>query len=124
MISYDNLFEMLDELVVALPPALYKDLNGGVNLLNRIKFHPAAKENDLYIMGEYLAGGPFGRVINIFFGSFVQLYGNSPVQTQKKQLEKILKHELLHHMESLAGENSLGKKDEEELWAYLYDTPI
>jgi len=119
MLTYDELFQMLDDLIVSMPPELYNRLNGGVNLQMGSKMHPVAQNDDFYVLGEYNAGGFLGRYINIYYGSFTRVHGHLPPQRQREELEKVLKHELLHHLEALAGERELEKKDADKIRDYL-----
>ena len=118
MIELDKINEMLDEIAHTLPQEIYEQLNGGVVLVPDIKYHPQARSNDLYIMGEYHRDRMMGRYIIIYGGSFQQLYGNSTEEQMKKQLEKTLKHEFVHHIESLAGEKDLEVEDAVKLQKY------
>ncbi|HAE62394.1 MAG TPA: hypothetical protein DCG38_08695 [Eubacteriaceae bacterium] len=119
MISIDEMEEMLNEIAEKFPKELFKELNGGILLL------PAAKENehslnhDLFILGEYHRGGTMGRYINIYYGSFMKVYGRISKAGLKKRLEDTLKHEFIHHLESLAGERALEIEDREFMEKYL-----
>jgi hypothetical protein len=107
---------LLDELAEELPGEFYRELNGGVLLDPAEKRHPDAP--GLYIMGEYHHHYVFGRYIVIYYGSFAQMYGNLPAGYWKSQLRKTLRHEFTHHVESLAGERGLERRDEEDLDRY------
>jgi hypothetical protein len=74
---------------------------------------PSPHGQGLYILGAY-HNEPFGlgRYITIYYGSFVRLYGRAPVPAQKKALADVLRHELTHHVEGLAGVRNLEVKDE------------
>ncbi len=119
MIDFDEVGIMLDEIAAELPQEFYKELNGGIILLPEAKLNKIGRKNDLYIMGEYHRGGGMGRYITIYYGSFEQLYGHLTREPLKKKLEHTLKHEFTHHLESLAGERGLEKKDEKFLDDYL-----
>jgi len=118
VLSYDEFGEMLDEITSELPHELFEHLNGGVNLLRNVHTHPEGINNNLFILGQYHCSGGMGRYINIYYGSFMRLYGRSGQQYIKKQLESVLRHELLHHLESLAGERDLEVKDAIDLAKY------
>jgi hypothetical protein len=109
----------LDEIAESLPEEIFKDLNGGVLLLPQYKISPYAKADDLFIMGEYRVDRFLGRMINIYYGSFVRLYFHAPEHIVKTQLRHTLCHELTHHLESLAGERGLEIVDAERLQRYL-----
>jgi len=119
MVSIDEVQLMLDEIAESLPPEFYEDLNGGIILLPEEKLSPQAKNNDLYILGEYHRGGPLGRYISIFYGSFARMFSGLSAEDLKKRLGDTLLHEFTHHLESLAGEKGLEKWDEEQMRAYL-----
>lgn len=113
MISFDTALDMLDEIAIEFPKEFYTELNGGINLLPDVKKHPEGGETgNLYILGEYFRDfNGLGRYINIYFGSFLRLYGNLDLDAQRAELKKILTHEFTHHIESLAGERGLEIKD-------------
>lgn len=119
MVTIDEAQGMLDEIAEGLPQEFYKDLNGGILLLPDVKFSPYARRDDLYIMGEYVRGGVMGRLIYIYFGSFERVYGHLAPSAFKEQLRETLLHEFTHHLESLAGERGLEKKDDVSLDKYL-----
>jgi len=119
MIDFDEVGIMLDEIAAELPQEFYKELNGGIILLPEAKMNKMGRKNDLYIMGEYHRGGGMGRYITIYYGSFERLYGDLAREPLKKKLEHTLKHEFTHHLESLAGERGLEKKDEKFMEDYL-----
>lgn len=125
MISIDEAHTILDEIAQELPEEFWQELNGGVALLPAAKRSPAARADDLYILGEYCVSHTLGRYINIYYGSFTRLFGDIPRQTLKKKLRKTLFHEFTHHVESLAGERGLEIKDAEQLARYFreHDSP-
>jgi len=111
MIDFDEFGELLDEIANSFPSEIYTRLNGGVNLLPDERVHPESlSNNDLYVLGEYHVNR-LGRYINIYYGSFMRRYANYPVPYLKRQIEHTLKHEFLHHLESLAGEDGLEVQD-------------
>lgn len=112
MIPIDEVESILDEIAAELPREFYEELNGGIILLPEVKLNPAARNQDLYIMGEYHSGGSMGRYIVIYYGSFERVFGYLDRERLKKQLAHTLKHEFTHHLESLAGERDLEKEDE------------
>ncbi len=119
MIDFEEAGKILDELAAELPQELYKELNGGIILLPEARLDPLARNNDLYIMGEYHSGGGLGRYISIYYGSFERLYGHLSREALKKELAATLKHEFTHHLESLAGEDDLEEEDERYINNYL-----
>jgi predicted Zn-dependent protease with MMP-like domain len=119
MLELDEVEEILEELASELPQPLFNKLNGGIILLPEVKVNPVGSNNDLYILGEYHSGGNMDRYIAIYYGSFIAVYGHLSKEALKKQLAQTLKHEFIHHLESLAGERDLIKEDEKFLKDYL-----
>ena len=118
MLSFEEAREALSDIADSLPRQLYKDLCGGVILLPRAKLHPGTQ--DLYILGEYHYDPcGFGRYIALYYGSFRRVFGNR--KTDDEMIEEMgatLRHELTHHIESLAGDKSLEYEDEARLEDY------
>ena len=110
---------LLDEIAKELPRELYKDLNGGILLLNQIKLHEKSINDDLYVLGEYHYERFMGRYIVIYYGSFKKIYGYLSRDKFKEKLRKVVKHEFLHHLESMAGERDLEIEDYLQLENYL-----
>ncbi|SHE88160.1 metallopeptidase family protein [Alkalibacter saccharofermentans] len=119
MISIDEMEDMLNEIVERFPEGLFKDLNGGILLLPQKKENEQSLDRDLFILGEYHRGGPMGRYITIYYGSFMKVYGNMSRSGIKKRLKDTLKHEFVHHLESLAGERDLEIEDREFMEKYF-----
>ena len=119
MLSFDDAREALSDIADELPRPLYRGLNGGVILLPESKRHP--KTDDLYILGEYHHDPcGFGRYITLYYGSFEAVLGEH-VSDEKmiEELSATLRHELTHHIESLAGDKSLEHEDEARLEKYF-----
>ena len=119
MISYEEAGRVLDEAADALPEEIYRDLNGGVNLIRGVR----TDEHGLLIMGTYNVN-QMGRYVEIYYGSFRRKYPDAPPEKCARELVRTLKHELTHHIESLAMDRSLEKWDEQhvaELLAGLDD---
>ena len=115
----DTIQIWLDEIAESLPEEIFKDLNGGVLLLPQYKLSPHAIADDLFIMGEYHIDRFLGRMVYIYYGSIIHIYGNASEHIIKRELRKVLCHELTHHLESLAGERGLEIIDAERLHRYL-----
>ena len=119
MASIEEVQLILDEIAEELPPEIYKDLNGGIILLPQVKLHKKSVDDDLYVMGEYRHEMISGRYIIVYYGSVERLYGNLSRNRLKNKLRSVVKHEFLHHLESLAGEKHLEIEDERKLSEYL-----
>lgn len=123
-VNIDETQKMLDEIAEKLPKEFFKELNGGILLLPESKKSPHAKKNDLYILGEYVRSSSMGRMIYIYYGSFQRLFGCMEREDFRMRLKETLLHEFTHHLESLAGERGLEKKDEEKLAKYMENKKI
>ena len=110
---------ILDEIAEELPAEIYKDLNGGIILLPQVKLHKKSVDDDLYVMGEYRNERISGRYIIVYYGSVEKLYGNFSRNRLKNKLRSVIKHEFVHHLESMAGERHLEIEDEQKIADYL-----
>ena len=120
MISFEESGRILDEAVDSLPKEIFRELNGGVNLIPRKQ----TDEHGLLVMGTYNVN-QMGRYVEIYYGSFSAMYPHASPEKCAHELVRTLKHELTHHIESLAMDRSLEKWDEQhvaELLAGLDDT--
>ena len=106
MISIDRMHEILDELAAELPRAFFRELNGGILLLDELKMHPERRADDLYIMGQYIRSASMGKYIAIYYGSMCAVYGHLSEEDMRSELRHVLRHEFRHHMEGLAGEDA------------------
>ena len=109
-ISFEQFACLLDEIANNLPKEIYIRLNGGVNLQPGLKIHPDSIANDLFTLGEYNYN-ELGRYINIYYGSFSRTYWGLSEKALRTEIERVLKHEFMHHLESLAGEDDLEVED-------------
>lgn len=118
MLTQEEFLIMLDELSGEIPKEFFRELNGGVLLQEQAKAHPEGKGSDLWIMGEYCRRAGLGRYINIYYGSFMKVYGGLSYDALKNRVRHTLIHEFRHHLESLAGQKDLEIIDAMELAAY------
>ena len=115
----ERVHQWLDEIADTLPEPFFHRLNGGICLLPHAKYNPVGHSGDLLIMGEYVHNHALGRYINIYFGSFAQLYPHATSEYIQQRLREVLLHEFTHHLESLAGEKDLELEDARWLRQYL-----
>jgi len=118
LITIDEMNTILDEIATELPDEIFKDLNGGISLLDETKKSAKASDGKLYTLGEYHRD-QMGRYIVIYYGSMCAVYGNISRERYRKHLKDVLTHELTHHWESLGGERGLEIKDEIKMDKYL-----
>lgn len=116
--TFEQCGQMLDQIADSMPTELYRELNAGISLVPQAKIHPAAVNNDLYILGEYVRDY-IGKSIVFYYGSINRIYGSLPHDKIFKELERIFHHELRHHNEFLAGCDDLGDYDYEQIVQYL-----
>ena len=114
ILTFDQAGELLDEMAEEFPPEFYQDLNGGVCLLPEAKADPEFPPGEMYILGEY-CNDMMGRYINLYYGSFAAL---AEQEDWEDELWETFAHEFTHHMEGLAGERGLERRDEDFLEAF------
>lgn len=114
--TIDEVMDFLDETAEQFPPALFDELNGGVNLLEDTVPDPDFPEGEMFILGEY-CNDMMGRYINLYYGSFAALARQEDWdrETWEAELRTTLSHELTHHMEQRSGLHALDDRDAEEL---------
>ena len=116
--SIDDVQEMLERISDEIPQDFYRELNGGVVLVEYAKKHTDTQPDfPLYIMGEYQRSA-MGRQIILYYGSFQNAYTHLSEKRLYEKLKETLLHEFTHHLENLAGERGLEIKDEEQLNTY------
>lgn len=120
LMSYDEAFEYLNEVAENIPKDIFNGLNGGIVLQTDTVQSPHSKAGDLYTLGSYhCEPRGLGRYININYGSFARIYRGSSLPAQKQALRKVLYHEFVHHLESLAGVRDLEEWDKQQLARYF-----
>lgn len=118
MLTFEDCGQMLDEIADSMPFELYRELNAGISLVHRSKIHPAAVNNELYILGEYVRSS-IGNSIVFYYGSINRVYGHLEHEEIYKHLVRIFHHEVRHHNEYLAGCDDLGDWDRKQIEEYL-----
>ncbi len=118
MVSFERFEEITYELTQQLPEEFFRKLDGGVMARETVKVHPEAVSNDLYILGEYHRDPHLSRFVVLYYGSFMRAFGTLSEDALRKEMWRVLRHEFLHHLESLAGERGLEIQDAVQLAAY------
>lgn len=113
----DEVEEILEEICESIPSYAFDHLNGGIILSEDKKYHEEARADDLLIMGEYQRS-ILGKMIKIYYGSFMEMYRFSSRERLKEKLEEVLLHEFTHHLEFLANEWGLVIEDKKFLEEY------
>lgn len=113
----DKIHEMLNIIVDSIDVTLFDDLNGGVVLDEKVKFHEESVDDDLLILGEYQRHGHIRRII-IYYGSLMERYAHYSDKKMFDRLTKLINHELRHHIEYKAKLRDLIDEDEKYLENY------
>lgn len=124
MLTLEETQVALARIVDALPEEIFIDLNGGVLLKDDVRLHPNRRADDLFILGEYYRDRIFGRYIVIYYGSFRRVFRHASDDVFLRELERVLKHELTHHLENRAGDRGLEIEDELKLLHYHASHPL
>lgn len=111
MLTFDEVAELLDDIVDLIPSALLRKLNGGINLSPDTVWSNDIPSTDYFVMGQYQVHPTMGRIIYVYYGSFMAVYPDVSVPEAKDYLAVIVKHELQHHLEGLAGVKDLDVED-------------
>jgi predicted Zn-dependent protease with MMP-like domain len=100
--------ETANNIMEGLPEELFKQLNGGIIVLDEKK-----GDGECLVMGEYVEDPFLGKTILLYYGSFVEDLEDASFKEWAEEIEDTIIHELRHHIESLAGVDYLS--DEEKL---------
>lgn len=116
MLTFDEVGDALDDIAEQFPKALFRGLNGGVNLLEDAVEDADFPGGEMYIMGEF-CDDCLRKYINLYYGSFAALAKKEDWTEEDwaDELWTTLSHELTHHMEGLSGLHGLDDRDAEEL---------
>ena len=116
ILTIDQVNDLLDGMAEEFPEALFRELNGGVNLIEEAKPDPEFPPGEMYILGEY-CNDCLGLYVDLYYGSFAALAKKEDwdQETWEDELWTTLSHELTHHMENLSGLHALDDRDAEEL---------
>ncbi|HBT47818.1 MAG TPA: hypothetical protein DEA73_08095 [Peptococcaceae bacterium] len=109
-LSFQEFRRLAGRVVDEIPSPLCRDLNGGFVVLPTQK-----RDGDLLVLGEYVWDDLVGRRIVLYYGSFAALLGGSPRKIWEREVRETVRHELRHHLESLAGVDDLTREDLEFL---------
>ena len=111
MLSFEETGAMLDEIVDAIPADLLEGLNGGVVLLPQGKHNSRIPSDQYWVMGTYHTHPAMGKWIELYYGSLSAVYRYASAEELRQALERIVHHELRHHVESRAGCDDLVRED-------------
>ena len=116
--EFEQAREALTEIADALPYEIYNDLNGGIVLVPYVQMDAKG----IYTLGHYHFNPMgLGRHITIYYGSIMAVYGNYGEEFILQKLKETLYHELTHHIEHMAGDKTLERKDEIDMAKIMRD---
>lgn len=116
MLNYEEAVSVLGELIDELPDGIFKELNGGVQLMENANI----ADDGTVTLGTYFVNA-LGRHVELYYGSFIESYGEMDDELFRERLKKTLHHELTHHVESMAGDRSLERWDERQAELYGFN---
>lgn len=118
MVGIERFEQLLRQAMQALPEPIFEHLNLGVSVVEDVKLNPHTPSGQpAVILGEYHVRRHLGRGIVLYYGSFLHLYPQLTDEAEAlEQISCVLKHELTHHLEHLAGEQDLVREDARQFW--------
>ena len=114
MVDIDRFAAILEEQAARLPQEVLKNLNLGIGVSEKAKRDRRAKSGLLlYILGEYHVHHVMGRGVVLYYGSFQKAYPGlmDDEELLRPEIDRVLRHELTHHLESQAGNRDLENDD-------------
>lgn len=117
MIPIADFTSILETLVENMPQVIFRQLNLGIGVSEYSKNRQDTGSGQIaYILGEYTVHPQMGRGIMLYYGSFQKVFASvTDKAVITKQIDQVLRHELLHHLEHLAGERELEIEDTRRL---------
>lgn len=118
MVDLDRFTAILEEQAALLPPEVLKNLNLGISVSDQTKRERRARpELSVYILGEYHVHGIMGRGVVLYYGSFQKVFPHLMENEEllRPEIDRVLRHELTHHLESQAGDRDLEMDDAQRL---------
>lgn len=117
--TLEEFHEALEEIAGTLPQKLFEHLNGGVNIREEVLLSPdSVPEEPRYILGQYHHYRVLGRWIDLYYGSFCRSFAGDDEAVWRREIDRVLRHELRHHVEDQAGETALREEDKRITQAY------
>ena len=115
----DRFMELAEAFVDRIPEKLLEGLNGGIHVVEEAQW----REGDppgVAVLGEYVTDPHLGASIVLYYGSFIELFGDDEAQIEAELWETI-RHEVRHHVEAWAGVDDLDREDAEELSRFFQE---
>lgn len=105
-LSLDQFEALATAIIDDIPERWCTGLNGGFLLLPEVK-----RDEEFYIMGEYVEDEVMGCSIILYYGSFARLLEDSGYEVWEQELRETVWHELRHHLEAQAGVDDLVREE-------------
>lgn len=116
--TIEDAHRILEQACTEIPDELFAELNGGIILLDEIKYHERSINNTLLVLGTYERFG-VRKQINIYYQSIKKAFPILSEDALYRKLSEILKHEIQHHTEFRARLRDLEIEDEININNYL-----
>ena len=121
--TYERFKAIIEEMMEDIPEEFTEGLQG-VHVLEHVKREE--RYEGVVRLGEYLDPGPesflggsgLGRHVALYYGSFKDIAAGEPNFDWEEEIWETLTHELRHHVESLAGDDSLIEEDVQRAKAF------
>lgn len=113
-VDIDTFHAMACEMYEEIPERLLEGLNGGI-VISEEAVQDDEELPDVYILGEYIEDPHLGNSIMLYYGSFVALFHDEPVEVWEEELWETMLHEVRHHVEHRAGVYDLDLEDLRQL---------
>ncbi len=114
-VDIDTFHSMASEMYDQIPERLLDGLNGGIVISEEARQDDEEELPDVYILGEYIEDPYLGNSIVLYYGSFVALFRDEPVEVWEDELWETMVHEVRHHIEHRAGVYDLDLEDLRQL---------
>ena len=106
--SFNRFCELADELIRQIPEMYQQGISG-------IYVSPEEVRDEeipgVYVLGHYHHGGYLEPWIDIYYGSFRQVFRKLPLGRLEEELWETITHEIRHHLEENAGLHMLANYD-------------
>jgi hypothetical protein len=109
--SFDRFCDLADEIVRQIPDMYKKGISGIFVLPEEVRDEEIP---ELYILGHYHHGGFLEPSIDIYYGSFRQVFRGLPRARLEEELWETITHEIRHHLEENAGLHNLEVFDQQQ----------
>ena len=109
--SFNKFCDLADEIVRQIPE-IYKEGISGIYVTPEEVRDEEIPE--LYILGHYHLGGYVEPSIDIYYGSFRQIFRGLPLSQLEEELWETITHEIRHHLEENAGLHALEIYDQQQ----------